>query len=162
MAPGTRTGLPPAEQQHRRRRVRHLVAALSAACAAVYLAIAAGLVYPTPADSTGLVAFGLFAAAVYAVGAGAAVATDRLGPQAIGIGVQALALVAYVAVAGQRTPPFEPVGLVLKAVQVAIAVALLWLALAPGGRCACAWCNHHRDLHKGRCLVPACGCDVFL
>jgi hypothetical protein len=48
------------------------------------------------------------------------------------------------------------------AAQVAILVALLWLALAPGGRCARAWCHRHRDLPKGRCLVPACHCDVFL
>ena len=157
-----RAGLRPAEQQRRRRHVRYVVAGSSAACAGAYLAIAAGLVYPPPADPAGLVVFGLFAAGVYGLGAVVTLATDRLGPQAMGIAVQVLALLAYVSVAGQRTPPFEPVGLVLKGVQVAILVALLWLALAPGGRCACAWCHHHRDLHKGRCLVPACHCDVFL
>ncbi len=162
MSAGVTIGSRQAAQVRRRQRVRYLVAALAGACTLVYLAIAAGLVFPRPADPTGLVVFGLFAASVHAIGAVVTLATDRLGPQAMGIGVQALALLAYVAVSAQRTPPYEPVGLLLKAVQVAIAAALLWLALAPGGRCGCAWCHHHRNLHKGRCLVPACRCDIFL
>lgn len=154
--------LHPAVQQGRRRRVRYLVACLAAACAVTYVAIGAGLIYPATEDPQGLMVFGLLAGGTYALGVVACLVTDRLGAQVLGIALQLVVLVGYFAVSGARTPPFEPVGLVLTAVQVAILVALLWLALAPGGRCECAWCRHHRDLHKGRCLVPTCRCDVFL
>jgi hypothetical protein len=39
-------------------------------------------------------------------------------------------IVGYVAVASVRTPPFEPVGLLIKVLQVAILVGVAWLLLA--------------------------------
>jgi hypothetical protein len=153
-----------AGQAGRRRAVRYVAAGLSAACAAVYFAIGFGLVVPveTTTDGPSLLPFGVAAGIAFAVGAVLLLRIDRLGPWIMGAILQVLAIVLYVVVAERRTPPFEAWGILLKVAQAAILASLVWLILAPGGRCPCAYCDHHRNLHKGRCLVPACGCEVFL
>jgi hypothetical protein len=153
-----------AGQAEHRRAVRYVAAALSAACAAVYFAIGFGLVYPVEpaADAPSLLLFGIPAGLAYAVGFALLLGVDRLGPWIMGAILQVLVIVLYVMVAEKRSPPFEAWGILLKVAQAAILASLVWLILAPGGRCPCAYCDHHRNLHKGRCLVPACGCEIFL
>jgi hypothetical protein len=151
-------------QAGRRLAVRRVAAALCVSCAVVYFAIGLGLVHPaqSAADAGGLLAFGAAAGLAFALGAVLLARIDRLGPWILGAVFQALVIVAYFAVAETRTPPFEGWGIALKITQVAILAALVFLIVTPGGRCPCAWCHHHRDLHRGRCRVPGCSCEVFL
>lgn len=134
------------------------------ACAAVYFAIALGLVnvVDPAAGNPSLVVFGVAAALAFALGAALLLITDRIGPQIAGAVFMILVIVMYFVVAQQRTPAFEAWGLALKAAQAAILAALVYLIVSPGGRCPCAYCAHHRDLHRHRCLVPTCPCDRFL
>jgi hypothetical protein len=51
-----------------------------------------------------------------------------------GAGLQVLVIAGYVAIAAERTPAFEAWGLSLKALQVALLIALVSLAFQPTSR----------------------------
>jgi hypothetical protein len=111
----------------RRRQVRLVAAALSAACAVIYVLIGLGLIYPTAPNDQGMLAFGGLAGGAFALGAGLLLTIDRRAAWILGAALQVLAIVAYFQVAPQRTPPFEPWGISLKVLQVGILAALLYL-----------------------------------
>jgi hypothetical protein len=152
-----------AGQRERRVAVRRIAAALCIGCSVVYLAIGLGLVQVSePVAGNDILVFGVAAGLAFVLGAVLLSSTDRLGPWIAGAVFQVAVIVMYVVVSGQRTPPFELWGLLLKVAQVGILAALLYLIVSPGGRCPCAYCEHHRNLHHGRCFVPACPCGEFL
>lgn len=115
------------------RPLRYAVAAVCAACAAVYLAIGVGAVQVVEpaAGEPGLLGFGLTAGGAYALGAFLSARYERRPVWLAGAAFQLLALAMYVAVAPQRTPPYEVWGVSLKVAQALVLVALLYLALRP-------------------------------
>ncbi len=110
-----------------RRTIRYAAAAIAAGCAAVYVAIGLGMIYPPNAERTGLFVFGVSAGLAFALGAVLLATTDRRSVLAFGALFQVFAIVMYVAVAQRRDPPFEIWGLSLKVAQAALLVALLLL-----------------------------------
>ena len=111
--------------------MRRAGAVASLAAAALYLLIGLEVVtISTDTTATSdIFGFGALMAAVYA---GLALLLLRSGARttllAVAI-VQVVTLVGYVAVASVRTPPFEPVGLTIKALQIAMLPAVAYLAL---------------------------------
>ena len=112
--------------------VRRLAAAAAFAAAALYLLV--GLEVATVSTditaTSDIFGFGALMAAIYS---GLALLLMRSGSRRILVAaaiVQLVTVVGYVAVASVRTPPFEPVGLTIKALQLAILVAVAYLAMA--------------------------------
>jgi hypothetical protein len=112
--------------------IRRLVAAASLAAAALYLLIGFEVV-TISADATAtsdIFAFGALMAAVYA---GLAIllwrSLSRLTLLVVGL-VQVVTIVGYVAVSSVRTPPYEPVGLTIKVLQLAILIGITYLVVA--------------------------------
>ena len=111
---------------------RYLAAAAAAIAAGLYALIGLG-VLSVGTDASGgkpdLFAFGAMAGATFAVAAVLVLASrSRL----VGIGVaiwSAVVIVAYVAFADLRTPPFEVWGLSVKAAQAVLLGAALYLAM---------------------------------
>lgn len=127
----------------RRKIVRYVAAAASAATALLYFGIGAGVLKvtdETAADAPSLFEFGAMAGAAFAVGVVLLLALDHRGLWLLGALLQVGVLVMYVVVSPQRTPPFEVWGLLIKACQVVILAALAYLVIrAPATRRARAW-----------------------
>lgn len=117
--------------ERRRRRVRFFAAASSIATATLYFGIGAGIVKVVDAtrDAPDLFMFGVAAGAAFALGAMLLLALDHRGLWLLGAVLQVIVIVMYVAVSPQRTPPFEPWGILIKALQAAILVALAYLVI---------------------------------
>jgi hypothetical protein len=118
----------------RRRRVRGWAAAASIAAAVLYVGIGVGVLKVVDEPSAGaatidLFAFGLSAGAAFILGAVLLLLSDHRGLWLLGAVLQVVVLVMYVAVAPQRTPPFEVWGILIKAFQAIILVALAYLVL---------------------------------
>jgi peptidoglycan/LPS O-acetylase OafA/YrhL len=117
---------------HRRRTVRLIAAAASAGVAIVYFLIGLGLVEVvdrTAAGSPDLLVFGVSAGLAFGVGALLLLGFDNRLLWALGAILQVGVIVMYVAVAPNRTPPFELWGIVIKVLQAVILVALLYLLI---------------------------------
>jgi hypothetical protein len=75
--------------------------------------------------------FGASAGAAFVLGALLLFALDHRGLWFLGVLLQVAVIVMYVAVGPQRTPSFEMWGLLIKALQFVILVALAWLTVRP-------------------------------
>jgi hypothetical protein len=120
------------DPNRRRRDVRFAAAALSAATALLYFGIGAGvlrIVDKTTADTPDLFVFGAASGAAFVLGAILLLALDHRGLWLLGAIFQVGVIVMYVAVSPQRTPPFEPWGILIKILQVAILAALVYLVV---------------------------------
>lgn len=119
-----------------RRTARYLAAALAGAIATVYFSIAAGvLTVVTSAENDGsMVAFGISAGAAFLVGTLLLLAFDRRVLWILGAVLQVLVVWGYFAVAPDRTPAFEFWGISLRAIQVPLFAALVYLAVGSGRR----------------------------
>lgn len=121
----------------RRRTVRYLAAAASLATALLYFGIAAGVlvvVEESTADAPSMFEFGASAGVAFVLGALLLLALDHRGLWLPGGLLQVGVIVMYIAVGPQRSPSFEVWGLLIKALQVAILVALAWLTIRPPTR----------------------------
>lgn len=113
----------------RLRIVRTTTALLAAAVALVYALIGFEVLYvgeTAPGDPS-LLWFGVPAALAFAFGAVVVLASERKLLWALGAAFQVFVIWAYFDVAPQRTPPFEPWGILLRVPQVAILLALSYL-----------------------------------
>jgi len=81
-----------------------------------------------------LAVFGAMAGTAFLLGAALLVALDNRPAWLVGAAFQLFASVAYVDVAPQRTPAYEPWGIGLKVAQAALLVLLVYLALTPAHR----------------------------
>jgi hypothetical protein len=111
-----------------RRTIRLSAAGLATTIAALYLLIGVKAVAVID-DVEGQPAFGLPAAAAFAVAAILLLVVDRRWLWAIGAILQLLIIVTYVAVAGDRSPQFELWGILIRIAQVAFLATLIALAL---------------------------------
>jgi hypothetical protein len=75
--------------------------------------------------------FGASAGAAFVLGALLLFAVDHRGLWLLGALFQVAVIVMYVVVGPERTPSFEFWGLLIKALQVVILVALAWLTIRP-------------------------------
>lgn len=124
----------PAASAQRRRQVRYLAAAAALVTAIIYGAIGLGVlsvVSETATDAPPLLMFGLSAGGAYVLGAVLLVALDRRVVWVLGAVLQVAVIVMYVAVAPQRTPPYELWGVTIKVLQALILVALVYLSISP-------------------------------
>ena len=120
------------DPERRRRLVRYVAAVLSAATALAYFGIGLGvlkIVETTTSDTPDLFTFGAVAGAAFVLGTVLLLAFDHRGVWLLGALFQAGAIVMYVAISPQRTPPFEQWGILIKVLQVAILVALAYLVI---------------------------------
>lgn len=127
----------PGEPSGRRRTVRSLAAAASLVTALLYFGIGAGVlvvVDEAATDAPGLFEFGASAGAAFVVGALLLLTLDRRVLWVLGALLQVGVIVMYVAVGQQRTPPFELWGILIKAFQVGILGALVYLIVRPPTR----------------------------
>jgi hypothetical protein len=125
------------EPSGRRRTVRYVASAASIVTALLYFGIGIGLlivVDETSADAPGMFEFGASAGAAFVVGALLLLTLDRRVLWVLGALLQVGVIVMYVAVGPQRTPSFELWGLLIKAFQVVILGALLYLIVRPPTR----------------------------
>ena len=107
----------------RRRAARLLAAGLSAATALIYALIGLGVVSvvdETSDRAPDLLTFGLAAGAAYLLGAVLLLAVDNRVLWILGSMLQVGVIAMYVAVASNRTPPFEAWGLTIKVLQLAL------------------------------------------
>lgn len=114
----------------RRRAVRYVAAAASAATALLYFGIGVGILKVVDVVSSAapdLFAFGAPAGAAFALGAILLLAFDRRLLWILGAILQVAVIVMYVAIADKRTPPFEVWGILIKLLQATILAALLYL-----------------------------------
>jgi hypothetical protein len=120
----------------RRQSIRYLAAAASLATALLYFGIAVGvLIVDEPAsDAPGMFEFGASAGAAFVLGAFLLFALDHRALWFLGALLQVGVIVMYIAVGPQRTPSFEMWGLLIKALQIVILVALVWLTVRPPTR----------------------------
>ncbi|MGZ8514752.1 MAG: hypothetical protein ACXW4H_05890, partial [Candidatus Limnocylindrales bacterium] len=120
------------DPNRRRREIRYLAAAASAATALLYFGIGAGVLKvvdkATP-DAPDLATFGAAAGAAFVLGAILLLALDQRGVWLLGAIFQAVVIVMYVAVSTDRTPPFEQWGTLIKVLQAAILAALTYLVV---------------------------------
>lgn len=118
--------------ESRAQMARSVAAGAAVVAAVLYWLIALGLLtIGRPADGSDpkLFEFGALAGSTFAVVA-VLVAFVRSRSLAIGIGLlQVLVIVGYVAASSVREPPFEPWGLLIKASQAVILVAVGYLVL---------------------------------
>lgn len=120
------------DPNRRRREVRYLAAAASAATALLYFGIGVGalkIVDKATAETQDLFTFGAAAGAAFVLGAILLLALDHRGVWLLGAILQVGVIVMYVAVSPQRTPPFEQWGILIKVLQVVILVALVYLVV---------------------------------
>lgn len=118
-------------------RVRLAGAALAFGNAVVYALIGVGVarVVEDPGGAgVSLAVFGAMAGAAFLLGAVLLVALDNRVAWLLGAAFQLFAILAYVDVAAQRTPSYEPWGIALKVSQAALLVLLAYLAVRPGRR----------------------------
>ncbi len=113
-------------------RVRYLAAAAAAAAAVLYLLIGAGVLSVGTAasgEATDLFSFGAMAGGTFAIVA-ALLLRFRSRPLWVAVGaLQVVVIVGYFAVADVRTPPIEPWGLLIKASQAVVLLAVIALAI---------------------------------
>ena len=116
-----------------RRTIRYLAAMASAATAALYFGIGAGVLTVVEAspDGPNLFEFGVAAGGAFVVGAVLLLAFDRRLLWVLGAALQVAVILMYVVVASQRTPPFEAWGLLIKLLQVVVLIALAYLVVRP-------------------------------
>ncbi len=121
----------------RRRTIRYGAATLAALTALVYLAIGAGIIEvvdPATSQPGELLVFGLVAGGAFALGAVLLVIGDWRPVWLVGAGFQVFAIVMYVMVSQERTPPFEVWGVMLRIPQGLMLVALAYLFVSrPAG-----------------------------
>ncbi|MGZ6274108.1 MAG: hypothetical protein ACXWM8_07445 [Candidatus Limnocylindrales bacterium] len=118
------------DERIRRRRVRHIAAALSVATALLYFLIGVGVltvVAGTAKDAPPMLVFGASAGAAFMLGAVLLLAFDNRALWILGALFQVGVVVMYLNVSAQRTPPFEIWGILIKILQVAILGALVYL-----------------------------------
>lgn len=115
------------------RPLRLIVVGLSAVIALIYLLIGLRVldVVDTTADQT---SFGLIAAGAFALGALAFARANSRFVFGLGVGVVAFVIIAYFAIAPERSPEYETWGITLKVLQVMLLVGLGYLAIRPAGR----------------------------
>jgi hypothetical protein len=116
----------------RRRAVRYIAAAASAATAVLYFGIGVGLlkvVDEAATDAPGTFEFGASAGAAFLLGTVLLLLFDHRLLWLLGALLQVGVLVMYVAVSPERTPPFETWGIMIKVLQVALLVALAYLVV---------------------------------
>ncbi len=134
--------------QDRRVLVRYFASAAAAATAALYLLIGFGVLWVGEAAAGGtpdLLGFGLVTGGTFAAAAIALlVMHSRLVLLAVAL-LQVVAIVGYVAMSDLRTPPFEPWGLLVKACQVFVLVAVGYLFVrGPEHASVSAYSERHR------------------
>lgn len=115
-------------------RLRLAAAGLAFANALVYALIGAGVarvVEDAAGAGASLIAFGSMAGAAFLLGAVLLVALDNRVAWWLGAAFQVFAIAAYLDVAPQRTPAYEPWGISLKVAQVALLALLAYLAVMP-------------------------------
>lgn len=117
-----------------RRTIRHATATLAALTALVYLAIGFGVIEvvdPATSQPGELLVFGLVAGGAFALGAVLLVAGDWRPVWLVGAAFQVFAIVMYVMVSQERTPPFEVWGVLLRVPQGLMLAALAYLFVSP-------------------------------
>jgi hypothetical protein len=122
-----------------RRIIRHVAAAISGLTALLYLLIGLEVlqvVEATTEEAPGMLEFGVMAGTAFLFGAVLLVATDRRILWALGALFQIGVIVMYVVVGPQRSPSFEVWGLTIKALQLVLLAALVYLAVRPVGSAA--------------------------
>jgi hypothetical protein len=122
----------PIDGTERRRSVRYMAAGIAAAVAIVYTLIgvsAISVVDVAPGDEASMLAFGLPAAAAFAIGAALLMLTDRRLLWVLGAVLQVLVISMYFAVAPTRVPNFEMWGILIRIAQVTLLTALVYLAV---------------------------------
>ena len=109
----------------RRRTLRYVAAALSAATALIYLLIGLQvlIVLDTPTDQI----FGYFACAGYALGVFLLLRHDRRLVVILGALFQVFVIYQYFNVASQRAPAYEIWGIGLRVIQVVLLITLVYL-----------------------------------
>jgi hypothetical protein len=121
----------------RRHQVRYLAAAAALLTATIYALIGLGVlsvVSETATDAPPLLTFGLSAGAAYLLGAVLLLAIDRRIAWVLGAILQIGVIVMYIAVAPNRTPPYELWGITIKVLQALLLVALVYLSIRPPER----------------------------
>jgi hypothetical protein len=111
---------------HQRRLVRLVAASISALTAVLYLLIGFGVLQVVETSSPDAPSGG-----AYLVGALLLISLDRRSLWVAGACLQVAVIVMYVVVGQQRTPSFEVWGLTIKAAQLVLLGALLYLAIRP-------------------------------
>lgn len=114
----------------RRHTIRLVAAAASGATALLYFGIGLGIlrvVDKVSADAPSMFYFGVPAGLAFVVGGILLFAFDRRSLWVVGAIVQVGVIVLYVAVAPNRTPPFEVWGILIKVLQAIILAALVYL-----------------------------------
>lgn len=127
-------GMPVDARQRSRWRLRRVAAALAFANAVVYALIGAGVarvVEDGGSAGVSLAVFGATAAAAFLLGAVLLVVIDNRLVWLVGAVFQVFTIVAYLNVAPQRAPAYEPWGISLKIAQAALLALLAYLALTP-------------------------------
>jgi hypothetical protein len=121
----------------KRRTIRYAAATLAALTALVYLAIGFGVIEvvdPATSQPGELLVFGLVAGGAFALGAVLLVAGDWRPVWLVGAAFQVFAIVMYVMVSQERTPPFEVWGVMLRVPQLLMLGALTYLFISrPAG-----------------------------
>jgi hypothetical protein len=122
----------------RRRAIRHLAAAASAAAAGMYFLIGLRLVtvveLAPDEDPNTQMLFGIPAALAYTLGTILLLAFDRRLLWVLGAILQVLVIATYFGVADQRTPMFELWGILIRVAQLVLLAALAYLAIRPVAR----------------------------
>jgi len=122
------------EDEARRRTIRRVAAAASAATAALYFGIGLGVltvVAEVSPAAPSMFDFGMPAGAAFLLGAVLLFAVDQRLLWLLGAILQVGVIVMYIAIAPQRTPSFEVWGILIKVLQATILAALVYLLL-PG------------------------------
>lgn len=109
--------------------IRLVTAGLAAASAIVYLLIGFGVlqVVEMRPDDPSLLWFGLPAAAAFAFGTVVMLRSQSLTLWALGAVFQVFTISAYFGLAQERTPQYEPWGILLRVTQLLILIALVIL-----------------------------------
>lgn len=110
----------------RRRVIRYVAAVLAALTAAMYFLIGFSVV--SVLDGNADQSWGLLPGAAYAFGVLLLLAFDRRIFWTAGAALQVLVIFTYFNLASQRTPAFEVWGILIRVAQVAILIALAYLA----------------------------------
>lgn len=113
--------------------VRHTAAILAGLISLIYFLI--GFQVLTVLDRLeDQVVFGLIAGSAFLIGALVIEIFDRRVVMGLGAAAQAFIIYTYVDLASQREPSFEIWGIVIRVIQVALFVTLLYLAMRPRTR----------------------------
>jgi hypothetical protein len=112
-----------------RRRMQRIAAAGCALVAVGYLLTGTGLIAVTADQPPGAILPLLIAAALFGALALGSLRGARRGLWIAGAALQMLVIAGYVAVAAERTPPYEVWGVTLKVLQVALLVVFGWLVI---------------------------------